>query len=170
MDIIQRYENVIYPVAGFDDKREECLLGLSRKRAEELNDRGNAARFGQFKGLVQPGLICATTLFQGLQRRLMQRDNTEADADKFVYVWKPSRDFEWEYADRFYPGKIKRLPAPEGGVFFVIATHNTVPKYRKRYPEIFAWIERWGWLKESPTKPGVPVDYDSRYEKVVWEV
>lgn len=170
MEIIQRHNNVIYPVAGLDGNREERLLGLNKKRVEELNELGLAAKFGQLHSLVSPGLITATALFQGLQRRLMHRDNTEADTEKLVYVWKPSFDFEWRHSDRFDADKIKRLPVPNNGkaVFFVIATPNTVQKYRERYPEIFAWIERWGWIKEDASKPGMPENYDRRYKKMLW--
>lgn len=169
MAVIQRYDNVIYPVDGISCGREECTLGISKKRLLALNEKGFSHKFGQLRNLVMPGLVVSTALFQGLQRRLMQRDNTEADADKLIYIRKPSHDYEWEYADRFYPDRIRKLPAPERAVFFVIATPNTVPKYRERYPEIFAWIERWGWIEEDGANPGMPEDFSNRYKKCLWK-
>lgn len=168
MDIIRRHNNIIYPADGFDGERVQRVLGVNQRRVRNLTERGHSVRFGQLRHLVMPGLIVASALFQGLQRPLMQRDNKEADADKLVYVRKPSYDFEWDYADSFRPDRVRRLPAPEKAVFFVIATPNTVPKYRERYPEIFAWIERWGWTNEDPGEPGLPKDHDARYKTRLW--
>ena len=95
----------------------------------------------------------------------MQRENKEADVNKLVYVWSAPKDYVRDIAS---DTSVKEYPAPENEVYFVIATLNEEPKYKKNYSDIYAWIEHWGWVDEDGTDAGHPKGWENRYKEKLW--
>lgn len=106
-----------------------------------------------------PGLIVAKHIFEGLERPLYNDGDENGDVNKRIYVWRPRYDYI------FNRGKMAemRVLAPENKVFVVIVTPNTRPKHAANYPDIKAWIDRWGWVEMDQGPDEMPIDWVDRF-------
>ena len=158
--------NTIYQIDGFDECGEDCTLGLDESsRLLPLFNGREAMRFAALGTVAD--IMLAEFVFRGLKRPLMQRDNKKADADKLIYVWRPSGRYRWRWNRDFAAGQIQLTEPPENAVFFVIVTMNKDKKYRTNYPAIYGWIEHWGWVGEDTKDKGHPEGWRERYTKKV---
>ena len=158
--------NTIYQIDGFDERGKDCTLGLDESsRVLPLFRAGESAKFAAL--LTVMDIPLAEFVFRGLKRPLMQRDNKKADADKLIYVWRPSGQYQWRRGGDFAVRQIQRTEPPENAVFFVIVTINKDKKYIANYPAIYGWIEHWGWLGEDAKDKGHPEGWKQRYTKKV---
>lgn len=140
-------------------------LGISKSAITNRAQRGLSWSLGQLYGVVATGLINVEHIFQGLRRRLSVNGDGDADEKKYVFTWSAKRD-----ARLGDDGVLKFFPAPlddhgRERVFFVIVSPNV---QSEKFPDIFGWIEWWGWLPSHAAMRGAPVDYDSRYDSRIW--
>lgn len=142
------------------DPRAILKLGITKKAIATRASRGQSWSLGQLYGIIEPGLIMADHLFQGLRRPMSVNGNSRADETKLVFTWAARRD-----AQMTRDGELNYVAAPVNAVFFVIASPNGDTS---SFPGIFGWIENWGWLQAHPDLPGAPVQYDSRYDSRLW--
>ena len=159
--------NTIYQIDGIDERGRDCTLGLDESsRVLPLFRTREAMKLIAL--LTVADISLAEFVFRGLKRRLMQRDNKNADADKLIYVWRPSGQYQWRWSGDSVEEQFQLTEPPDGAVFFVIVTMNKDKKYRANYPAIYGWIEHWGWLGEDKKDKGHPKGWKQRYaEKVV---
>lgn len=131
--------------------------------------RGLATRkqfhaIAQFYGLVLPGLISSTHLFQGLNRYLYCDGEAKGDCSKFVFSRKPAYDYVWEGGKY---GKESRKFAPSDQVFVTLVS-KTNEKHRETYPDIAGWVEHWNWIDEDPALEDAPLNWVDRYDWKEW--
>lgn len=128
-----------------------------------LATRGQFSAIAQLYGLVIPGLILSSHLFQGLNRYLYCDGAYEGDEEKFVFSRKPAYDYFW----RGGPGgsETRRL-APSSQVFVVIVSNNI--KHKGNFADIAGWIEHWNWVDEDPVLQEAPISWVDRYKRKIW--
>ena len=97
-------------------------------------------------------------LFRGLTRPLMHRGNMTADRDVLVYSWVPMWDWEWRGND------VGNIRPPSNKVFTVIVR----PFEKPDSDGILGEVLHWGWMDESPSLKGAPVDHETRFTELVW--
>jgi|GEM_PF-2732502 len=99
------------------------------------------------------GLRHAHAIFRGLER-----PRNELDGDKGVYIYVVNPRFRYKFiVDTVCLAK--RVPVPSRRLFVVYVTFdNDVGK-----------VVHLDWLESSPDNGLMPVDYNSRYEKMVWQ-
>jgi hypothetical protein len=135
-------------------------LGLSKDSISFRAERGLTWALGQLYGVMATGIISVEHIFQGLRRPMSVNGDASADGSKLVFTWAAKRD-----AKMTVDGGLEFCGAPIKRVFFVIVSPNLMPD---RYPDIYGWVERWGWLESHDTLSGAPIAYDSRYDTRVW--
>ncbi len=135
-------------------------IGVSKSAIQHRADRGQSWELGQLYGVLATGIISATHIFQGLRRPMSVNGDMEADKSKLIFTWVAHRD-----AQLSREGQISYCAAPLGAVFFVIVSPNLMID---RYPDIYGWAERWGWLEAHSTLRGAPIDFDTRYDTRLW--
>ncbi|MEQ1842748.1 MAG: hypothetical protein ABL994_20295, partial [Verrucomicrobiales bacterium] len=89
----------------------------------------------------------------------LEREGTE---DDYVYSWVPSHDVEWTWEQRFQ--EPRELPSPPGKCFAVIVSPN---KSKDKYDGVDFWLENWCWIKSDPHHPDRPIDWGSRYDRML---
>ena len=77
------------------DRTQSVSFGLGKEFHLQHTRLGLRSAWGQFYGIVRPGMALAQHCFKGLQRPLMRQTDMEADQTVFVYTWKPSHNYEW---------------------------------------------------------------------------
>lgn len=123
---------------------EDGKFGLLVDTLKEYAQRGEITKITQFYKLVEPGLILARHIFEGLCRSLHCDGNQSGDEDKLVYTRKPAWDFVW-IGDRFR-GKPGRRDVAPGTVFAVLVTPNS--SHQQELSDIDGWINHWNWIEE----------------------
>lgn len=89
-----------------DDSPEDGVVvryGVRKEITARLQDQRRVIPIAQFWGLVEPGLIIAKHLFQGLERGLYFEGDMNADQRFLIYTWRSSRDYRWQ-GDPHYGG------------------------------------------------------------------
>lgn len=142
------------------DPHAVLKLGISKNAILNRARRGQTWALGQLYGVVAPGLIMTDHIFQGLRRPMSVNGDSQADEAKLVFTWAARQD-----AQMTREGELRFVAAPIETVFFTIASPNGD---RNQHPDIFAWIENWGWLQAHSTLSGAPTEYDTRYDARVW--
>lgn len=110
--------------------------------------------------IVDPGLILAKHIFQGLKRPLLYGDDENGDKAKLIFTWPAKYDWDYDQGKRFESDGLTRRDAPPNTVFGVIATPNASPEF----PNVDYWLDSWCWIDASPTLPGAPIDWETRYD------
>jgi hypothetical protein len=160
LEVITENGNVIYLVDGKDSTGEVVQFGITKNQLATRVQRRQTVRLVQFLNIVEPGLILAKHLFQGLKRPLCYGDDLNGDTEKLVYSWKPAFDYDWKEIRRFDSSEIERRIPPLNTVFFVIVTPNKSPQ---TYPSVKYWLEHWSWVGEAPDLASAPIDWNERY-------
>jgi hypothetical protein len=141
-------------------------LGLRRDNFDRVLHHSLPTAVAQYYGIVQHGLFQAVHAFKGLNRPLMHGDDMEADKSILVYSWRPENDYVW-IGSRF-DGKVISKTPPSGRVFVVLVREEPEPNKYTGVGTIFGSIEKWNWVKEDPTFPHAPVDWQERYTSKLW--
>ena len=137
-------------------------LGVRKDTFKVYADRGINSAIAQYYAMVQEGITLAQHMFRGLKRPLMHGDNTNADQNVLVYSWRSSIDAEWTGSKN--SGHLVVIPNPPvGRVFVVLAREEPQNEHG-----IVGSIERWNWVREDPTLPHAPVDWQERYGQLLW--
>ena len=151
---------------------------------------GQNDKLGQFVGLVHgnawaktseldhfdegtPGLTKPVAIFAGLKRA---RNGHSRDTDTLIYVTNPGRNYAYPTSHEFTRGPVRR-PVPEiGNVFvtYVDYSLSAVDEVRKLVSytvpsNVVGVVSDWDWLPGSLEDPRLPIRFDSRYEKKLWD-
>lgn len=142
-------------------------VGVRQDSFEQVLHHNLFTAVAQYYGIVQDGMLNAVHLFKGLKRPLMHADDKEADKSVLVYSWRPPMDCVWS-PSRF-DGNVILRSAPSGRVFVVLVREEREPltKYHN-VGTIVGSVEKWNWVKEDPTLPEAPVDWQERYAEKLW--
>jgi hypothetical protein len=136
-------------------------IGVSKKAIENRCQRGQSWALGQMYGVLQPGLIFVEHIFQGFRRPMCVSEDMNADAEKLAFTWKARHDAQMTRGGTDFV----RVPPEPGTVFFVHVSRNAKSGTDG---DIFGWAEHWGWVDQSPTLSGAPIDWEIRYDKRIW--
>lgn len=150
------------PVLGPKTDKEIAKYALTLESFKNLGERGQFSTLSQLYGLVIPGLILSTHLFQGLNRNLYCDNGFEGDKDKYVFSRKPAYDYYWSEELK----REEKTTAPANQVFVVLVSANK--NHNDKYPEIAGWIEHWNWVDEDTVLPEAPIDWVDRYKEKLW--
>lgn len=129
----------------------------------EMGKRKQFSMIAQFYGLVIPGLILSSHLFQGLNRNLYCDNEFNGDAGKYVFSRKPAYDYYWEGGTT--GREVKKL-APASQVFVVVVSKNI--KHQEKFPDVDGWVDHWNWVDEDPYLSEAPINWIDRYESKIW--
>ena len=161
--IIHENGKAIYVTDGWavdgSGKKIPVTFGTLKEDLAKIILRGTYSEYGQFCGLVLPGMVSAAHLFKGLNRKLYADDSPDGDKEILVYSRKPSFDYEWRGGRH---GRYHTLDAPKDSVFVVIISPNT--RHRHLYPSIYGWFDRWNWVPEDQYLKEAPINWLSRYD------
>lgn len=94
---------------------------------------------------------------------MLVEDDRNAAAKKFAATWAHPNDAR--LIERDGEHKIIALPAPDKKVFTVYISPNEMIG---TFPDLFGWIEHWTWISEDPRRPGAPIDWQARYDEMIW--
>ncbi len=116
----------------------------------------------QYYGIVQTGLLAAQHAFKGLNRKLLDEDDIQAEEEMVVYSWRPPADYIW--SGSISDGMpVRIVPPPSGKVFVVLARIDPQDENG-----IEGSIRRWNWVREDSRLPQAPVDWLARYRTNLW--
>jgi hypothetical protein len=145
-----------------EDHRNTVSLGIRTVRFQEYVKRGLASAIAQYYGIVQDDLMLARHVFRGLRRPLLHNGDMRADKDVLVYTWRSAVDYKWVGTPQ--QGHPERMnPPPKDQVFVVLVRVEKANDHG-----ILGSIERWNWIREDPTLPHAPVDWQQRYGIKLW--
>lgn len=142
---------------------DHLLLGVTKETIKLGATRGMSVYLGQLYGVVAPGLIFTTHLFEGLKRGMLVGDDSNADKHKLVASWAQHQDAYLE-GHRNDP-TLKFRDGPKNRVFVVVISRN---KMLDEFPQIYGWMEHWTWVAADPSEAGAPVDWDTRFDRRIW--
>jgi hypothetical protein len=135
-------------------------IGVAKASIAHNAARGQTWAIGQLYGVLATGLISVQHVFEGLRRPMSVNGDMAADEKKLVLTWAAQRD-----AQISREGLLTFCAAPLDTVFFVIVSPNTMAD---RFPEMFGWAERWGWIDRHQSLRGAPRDFETRYDTRLW--
>jgi hypothetical protein len=145
-----------------DDSRRTIRLGVRTDTFQQYAGRGLATVIAQYYGIVQSGLLSAQHAFKGVNRKLLDEEDLQAEGKIVIYSWRPLADYVWQGS--FSDGAPTRVvPPPPGKVFVVLARIDPADEHG-----IEGSIERWNWIREDSKLPRAPVDWDARYGTKLW--
>ncbi|HEY2392491.1 MAG TPA: hypothetical protein VGK22_15050 [Candidatus Angelobacter sp.] len=167
--------NKIHPIGPYRDVLEArsplnpllaVKLGLRKDSFDRVLHHNLPTSVAQYHGIVQDGLFQAVHAFKGLNRPLMHGEDMQADKSILVYSWRPEVDYVW-VGSRF-DGKIIAKSPPSDRVFVVLVREEPEPNEYAEVGRIFGSIEKWNWVKEDPTFPYAPIEWQDRYTSKLW--
>lgn len=138
-------------------------IGITLKGIRARGERGQRFLLGQMYGVVGTGMIMAEHVFQGLKRDMLVREDEQAAVKKLAVTWHARRDAKL-VGDR-HNCRLQYFDAPEGCVFAVYVSPNEM---LEDFPDIYGWAEHWAWIAAAPDLPGAPVDWQTRYDSLIW--
>ena len=144
--------------------RDHLLMGIMPRTQSTRAEMGLSAYIGQLYGIVDPGLIHAKHVFQGLKRAMMVGDDVNADGKKLAVTWAHNRDARLIGSEQNCA--IEFSDAPPAKVFVVYISVNQM---LEEFSDIYGWIEHWTWLAADKNLAGAPVDWETRYDKRLWQ-
>jgi len=151
------------PLLSTHKSGETAKYAITMDVLRGLGTRGQFSAIAQLYGLVIPGLILSSHLFQGLNRYLYCDGAKEGDDDKFVFSRKPAYDYFWKGGPN---GAEEKRLAPSTQVFVVIVSNNV--RHKGNFSDIAGWIEHWNWVDEDPVLQEAPIDWVDRYKRKIW--
>jgi hypothetical protein len=137
-------------------------LGIRRDTFEEHVRWGLRSAIAQYYGIVQEGLIVAQHCFRGLKRPLLLNGDMNADRAVLVYTWRSWQDYEWAGTPQY--GRPQLITPPPADRVFVVL----IREIEQVENEVIGSVEKWNWVREDPTLPGAPIDWEIRYGKKLW--
>ena len=144
------------------DWQRTISLGVRSDTLQQYAGHGIGTVIAQYYGIVQTGLLAAQHAFKGLNRKLLDDDDMQAEERIVVYTWRPPADYLWS-GSPFNGTPVRVVPPPPGKVFVVLVRIDPPDK-----DGIEGSIERWNWVREDPRLPGAPVDSNARYGTRLW--
>lgn len=105
--------------------------------------------------------MAAEHAFQGLVRPLMHNGDVDADRTVIIYCWRPQIDWEWR-GDKF-SGQVVPMEPPPRRVFVVL-----VREEQDHELGVCGSVEKWNWIAEDPSLLEAPVDWKTRYGRMLW--
>lgn len=142
----------------------DVRFGILESTLKEYGRRGQKTVMAQFLRIVIDELSSPMHCFRGLERDLYCDGDLEADERKLVYSMKPKNDAIW--TGKRTDGEVRMLLPPSNTVFVIIVSPNI--KHQDKYPEVYAWINRWNWVGEDPSLPGAPKNWVDRYTEKLY--
>jgi hypothetical protein len=141
------------------DRSTTIRLGVPY-RAFRIAARSDV-KVAHYLAIVKPGLMGATKLFRGVNRKLKHYDDMEGDKTVYAYVWRPDRDV-WPVIQLDGSIKLQFREPPANRVFATL-----VRPYEKADAfGIEGAILTWNWMDADPNM--CPVDEEDRYEEPIW--
>jgi hypothetical protein len=145
-----------------DDWRRTINVGVRTDTFQQYAGRGLATVIAQYYGIVQSGLFSAQHAFKGLNRKLLDEEDVQAEEKIVIYSWRPLADYVWQgSSSNGVPVRV--VPPPRGKVFVVLVRIDPPDEHG-----IEGSIERWNWIREDSKTPKAPVDWDARYGTRLW--
>ena len=162
MAILEQKGGTVFTVKAHDwrDVEQTVILGIPMQQVRTRAGRGLRHMLGQMYGIIEPEIITADHIFQGLNRAMCVNGDNKADAEKFAYCWTPKFDYVL-FGDRFSP-TLQHRSAPEKTVFVTLISPN---EDLTNYPDIAGWIEHWSWVDACPQDSSKPIEHDERYSR-----
>jgi hypothetical protein len=158
---VGRYADCVAAPSPTDWQRT-IRLGVRIDTFRQYAGRGLATVIAQYYGIVQSGLLSSQHVFKGLNRKLLDDEDVEAEEKVVVYSWRPLADYLW--SGSLHNGMpIRIVPPPSGKVFVALARIDPADE-----DGIEGSIGRWNWVREDPRLPGSPVDWNARYGIKLW--
>lgn len=163
-NIIQQPGGPVLTVEAHDwrDRSKIVSLGMHWGQVEARTERGQKFLIGQFHGIVSPGMIMATRVYQGLRRGMRVKEDENADRRKIVYCWPALNDFM--LSGTKWDSTLDKFSAPANSVFAVVVSPND---QNDQYPDIAGWLEHWSWIDACPKDASAPLGNGSRYDNVL---
>lgn len=164
-------DRALYLIDGiyYDKKSDKRLVKKFGLLLKTLGEYANPktrrySEIAQFFTIVQPGLIMAKHIFEGVERNMFADESPDAGDSILTYSWKPPFDWEWTSEGRF--DAPIRKPAPPNCVFVAIISLNL--KHVNKYPDVIGWIDKWHWVEEDAMLDDAPVDWVERFRSKLW--
>jgi hypothetical protein len=158
---IGRYADSVIAPSPFDWQRT-IKLGVLSETFQQYAGHGIGTVIAQYYGIVQKGLLVAQHAFKGLNRKLLDDEDVQAEEKIIIYSWRPLADYLWS-GSRSDGNPIRVVPPPPARVFVVLARIDTADQHG-----VEGSIERWNWIREDPKLPKAPVDWQERYGTKLW--
>lgn len=146
-----------------DDRQRTIKLGVRTETFQQYSGRVLAVVIAQYYGNVQPGLFQAQHAFKGLNRKLLDEEDKQAEQEIVVYSWRPLADYVWHGTPQ-NGMPVRVVPPPSGKVFVVLARMYPIDEHG-----IEGRILRWNWIREDAKLPKAPVEWGLRYGTRLWK-